>query len=107
MTRFEEKKRRGFFWPGAVISVLLVILLALGAQRLDAMQERQRIETLEETVRRMASHCYAAEGFYPPDLSYLEEHYGLMVDHAHYLVDYTCFASNLAPEVAVVRRTDG
>jgi hypothetical protein len=57
---------------------------------------------LEEAVRRGAVACYAAEGMYPPDLAYLETHYGLQVDRERYTVIYEVFASNLMPDVTVL-----
>ena len=57
---------------------------------------------LEDAVRRSAVACYAAEGIYPPDLEYLEEHYGIQIDRERYTVMYEIFASNLMPDVTVL-----
>ena len=50
--------------------------------------------------------CYAAEGIYPPDLDYLEEHYGLQIDRDRYTVFYQIFASNLMPDITVLEQSD-
>ena len=105
MKRFGEKKRRAAAWPGIVLFLLLLCFLPLGARRLGEAERENRLRSLQETIRRMAVHCYAVEGIYPPDLAYLEEHYGLTIDHNRYLVDYTCFASNLMPDVSVISKT--
>lgn len=57
---------------------------------------------LEDAIRRAAVACYAAEGIYPPDLAYLEDHYGIQVDETRYTVDYAVFASNLMPDITVL-----
>jgi len=56
---------------------------------------------IAEAVRRLAVQCYAVEGVYPPDLQYLEENYGLSVNHADFYISYEAFASNLPPSVIV------
>ena len=50
-----------------------------------------------------AVNCYAIEGFYPADLSYLEDNYGLIIDE-RYNVFYEVQASNIMPSVSVNRR---
>ena len=47
-------------------------------------------------------HCYAVEGFYPPSLSYMEEHYGLTYDKDLFFVDYQPVGSNMRPEVTII-----
>jgi len=59
---------------------------------------------LEESVRRAAVTCYAVEGIYPPDLEYLQEHYGIQVDEKNYYVFYEVFASNMMPDITVVEK---
>ena len=59
-------------------------------------------QQLEDVLRRTAVVCYAAEGFYPPDLDYMKQHYGLCYDETQYAVYYEAFASNLMPEITVL-----
>ena len=46
--------------------------------------------------------CYASEGFYPPDVAYMQEHYGLRYNADLYTVRYVRFASNLMPDITVL-----
>jgi len=48
--------------------------------------------------------CYATEGFYPPDIAYLEEHYGIQIDKSRYVVKYTAIAENLMPDITVLEK---
>ena len=97
------KKRRDF-GPVMLISAALAVLL-LFTTALSGLEEGRRDEgrvQLEDAIRRGAVACYAAEGIYPPNLAYLEEHYGIQVDRERYAVIYEVFASNLMPDVTVL-----
>ena len=102
MKRFGEKKRRAAAWPGIVLFLLLLCFLPLGARRLGEAERENRLRSLQETIRRMAVHCYAVEGIYPASLSYLEKHYGISWNPEEYAVDYEVFSSNLPPTVTVI-----
>ena len=97
---------RGLLLPAVALAVLLAFFTALnGLQRDRAAVDQSR---LEDTLRRAAAACYAAEGIYPPDISYLEERYGVRIDRDRYTVDYQVFASNLMPDITVLRNgTEG
>ena len=93
---------RGLRMPVLALVILVVFLLSLS--RLDGGQREEGRLALEESVRRAAVACYAAEGIYPPDVTYLEEHYGIQIDHDRYAVFYEIFGSNLMPSITVVER---
>jgi len=84
----------------AALAVLLMFTSALS--NLDDGRRSEGRRQLEDAVRRSAVACYAAEGIYPPDLEYLEEHYGVQVNRERYTVVYEVFASNLMPDVTVL-----
>lgn len=84
----------------AALAVVMIFTAALSD--LDEGRRSEGRAQLEDAVRRAAVACYAAEGIYPPDLTYLEEHYGLQVDREQYTVVYDAFASNLMPDVTVL-----
>lgn len=88
--------------PAAAAAVLLCFFTALS--NLEAGRDREGRLQLEEALRRAAVTCYAAEGIYPPDLAYLEEHYGVQIDEQRFAVDYTVFGSNLMPDITVLER---
>lgn len=101
------KKRKGLgmlLLPVAVAAVLLLFLT--GLSNLDRDRSEEGRKQLEEALRRGAVACYAAEGIYPPDLEYLEEHYGVQVDEERYAVFYEVFASNLMPDITVLERDE-
>ena len=70
----------------------------------DAAREKGG-EHLEQVLRQAAVACYAAEGIYPPDVAYLQAHYGVQIDESRYAVAYEVFADNLMPGITVLERT--
>lgn len=64
----------------------------------------QTLASIKNAVLRSAVQCYAVEGSYPQSLDYLEQNYGLQLNHKQYFVDYQIFASNVMPDVAVLIR---
>ena len=84
------------------LAVLLCFLLAVS--RLEQGRQAEGKQQLEEALRRTAVACYASEGFYPPSVEYMVQHYGLQYDEQVYRVHYEIFASNLMPEITVVER---
>ena len=98
-----EKARqwgRGLLLAAVALAALLWFLTAVS--NLETGRRNEGRQQLEDAIRRSAVACYAAEGIYPPDLTYLEEHYGIQVDETRYTVEYTVFASNLMPDITVL-----
>ena len=100
MTR--EKKTIGKVVLALALAAAVLACFLYALANLSRDQGSEGRAQLENAVRRAAVACYAAEGIYPPDLAYLEEHYGLQVDETRYQVSYEIFASNLMPEITVL-----
>lgn len=94
---------RGLLLPVFAAAALLCFAMALN--NLDAGRAEEDRQQLEETLRRGCVACYAAEGVYPPTLSYLEERYGVQIDEKRYTVRYSAFAENLMPDITVLENT--
>lgn len=91
------------------IVIVLCIALAVGwfclsVAELGRSSQEEGIRVLDRSLRRTAVACYAAEGFYPPDVAYMQTHYGLQYDEERYYVHYEIFASNLMPDITVVEK---
>ena len=107
MRQGRNRARRRIFTAiaGALVCAgLILVVLCWNHAKADLAS--QSAEAVEEAVLRSAVQCYAVEGAYPSSVSYLEEHYGLLIDHSTYIVSYDAFSSNLLPEVAVLVRGD-
>lgn len=88
--------------PVLVVVVLLCFMSGLSNLTQGHAEEDKR--RLEDVLRRAAVACYAAEGVYPKDLEYLEQHYGIQIDHDRYVVDYISIAENLMPDITVLEK---
>ena len=92
-------KKRGF-----ILTLAVLLCFVTAVSRLEQGADAQGRQQLEEALRRTAVACYASEGFYPPSVDYMVQHYGLQYDEDAYRVHYEIFASNLMPEITVVER---
>ena len=98
-----KKEKKDFTWLLKLLVMSAVLALFLtGLTRLNSGGSEVQRKQLEDTVRRACVACYATEGVYPPNLRYLQEHYGLQVNQKKYTVFYEIFAENIMPEITVV-----
>lgn len=82
----------------------LILLVAVGVIRFNDNLQEQQLAAVEQSVESAVIHCYSLEGAYPPNLDYLAENYGLVLDRSNYIYDYTIFASNIPPEIRVLKK---
>lgn len=90
-----------------LLSILLILVVAFfSVQHFARVTEQalneQAATAIKDTVISRAIQCYVVEGVYPPTLKYLEDRYGLIVNHERFIVTYDVFASNMIPEVSVL-----
>lgn len=110
MNRFLNKNDRRllYFLPRIrviyFLCPLLLLLFWYGISSISESTLSRQQESLETALNRDIIHCYAVEGFYPPSLSYIEEHYGLVYDKDLFFVDYQPIGSNLHPDVTILIR---
>lgn len=92
----------GILAPLAAAAVLAAFLSSVS--ELSEGHSREDRERLEDVLRRAAVACYCVEGAYPPDLTYLEERYGIQIDRQRYTVSYVPVAENLMPDITVLEK---
>jgi hypothetical protein len=85
-----------------VVPVLAAVLLVVASEKIGGRQEHESLKQLETTVRKAVMTCYATEGVYPPNIDYIEEHYGIQIDHDRYGVFYEIFGDNIMPQISVM-----
>ena len=89
----------------SILFFLLVIgifLYGIATVSSGTAEDERRI--LDEAIHKDIVHCYAVEGMYPDDLTYLQEHYNLSYNEERYIVYYHPLASNLMPSIKVAER---
>jgi hypothetical protein len=87
-----------------VITVIIIISVVFAIQDITINNSTDRSEALENVLRQAAIHCYALEGSYPPDLYYLNAHYGIILDESQYYYFYDIQAANILPKIVVIKR---
>lgn len=104
-----EKIRRsdiGHFWKGLILPVFiflgLLLFLSVGIGNVSSLSEEESRRCLQDAVIRATVQCYALEGMYPPNVEYLEDHYGLSFDRERFIVHYEVFAGNILPDITVI-----
>lgn len=99
-------KKNDSYLKGLPLSIILflcfLIFLSIGILDLTKTTNQESKEILQEAVQRATVQCYAIEGMYPPDVKYLEENYGVVIDHDKYAVHYEVFAANILPDIKVI-----
>lgn len=86
-----------------LVFLLVLSLVYSGIRGAGDAVDTGGLERAKEGIRSAMVTCYAIEGRYPPDYAYLSKHYGLRIDPEQYAVDLQAFASNMMPDIAVVR----
>ena len=99
---------------GAVIAAVVIAIVIITAAIAVPMAVRARstnsvetVQSITETVEKLAIQRNVIEGAYPMSLEYLEENYGLTVNKEDYLIVYRPFAENLPPDIRVLDRRAG
>lgn len=90
-----------------VVAVLLTgiaVLAFLSIDGLDRNSAGKSQKALEEAIRNAAVQCYAIEGSYPPDIDYLAEHYGIVLNKDVYFYNYQTIGSNVMPDITVMKK---
>ena len=93
--------KNNFKFISVIIIIVLIAYMYIAVDNAQRKSDEESYNILSDAIIRSAVQCYAIEGFYPPDIEYLENNYGLLVDHNKYFVSYSVFASNIIPEVQV------
>ena len=102
-----RRNRKFHLLPGILIPLAVAALLLCFLSGISNLTQGRSLEDkkrLEDVLKESAVACYAAEGFYPPSLSYLEDHYGIQIDKRRFVVRYTAIAENLMPDITVLEK---
>ena len=94
------KKRR--LPLGILIFIAIMIVFLFGISSAGDTSIARQEKSLNHAMERNIVHCYALEGFYPPSLDYIKEHYGLTYDTDSFIIDYRPIASNIYPDFTII-----
>ena len=82
--------------------IVIIIVFLMGISFIASTSSKDQKQVLTDALNKDIIHCYAIEGYYPPSLAYIEDHYGLTYDKSRYLVDYVPVGDNIMPSVTIV-----
>ncbi|MCR5831568.1 MAG: hypothetical protein K6G67_05420 [Lachnospiraceae bacterium] len=85
--------------------VIIIAIFLVGISFIASTSSKDQKDILTDAVSKDIIHCYAIEGYYPPSLSYIEDHYGLTYDKDKYLVDYVPVGDNIMPSVTILEKS--
>ena len=106
MARFnlkKEKKVKTTYFP-IILLVLVLTFFVLFTNSFSRSNLEHEKTVLHNALERCITQCYALEGSYPFQLSYLEDHYGLTYNKEHFFIDYQYIGGNLRPDVTILER---
>lgn len=84
-----------------ILLAVLVVLVMILLRRIGFDQSAQAEQSLKQNVTQAAVQCYAIEGRYPSDISYLEANYGVSYNAGKYRVSLIPSGDGSLPEVEV------
>jgi len=85
----------------AIILCAVVLFFITAVNGAAQQVDEASAAALERAIRRAAVQCYAIEGFYPVELEYLIENYGLIIDESRFIVYYRAEMPNFMPVIHV------
>jgi len=95
------RETKGIFPTGAILAAALFFFF-FAVNGASEKADSSSAATLEKAIKRAAVQCYAIEGFYPPDVGYLADHYGVVID-PRYIVEYLAFSGNNLPNIKILQ----
>ena len=93
---------RSLIMPALMLAAVYILLVSAG--NVNERQQAENLKQMEDSIHKAVLNCYAIEGSYPATLDYVEQYYGLQIDHDRYDVFYEVFAQNIMPEITVIEK---
>lgn len=110
MNRFKrpDLKKRIFssYTITIVIFITVIVLFVYGIATISNSSVTNDKDILEKAINHDIIHCYCVEGMYPPNVKYMEQHYGLTYDSDKYIVDYEYIGANIMPKVMIISKQE-
>ena len=83
-----------------ILSILIIGIIFVGINNSVNSYDDNKLEMIENNIRKALITCYSSEGFYPSDINYLKENYSLVIDDS-VNVFYQAVGSNIFPDFMV------
>ncbi|WP_312695495.1 hypothetical protein [Caproiciproducens sp.] len=100
--------KKKFAYRDLLLSVLVfcavLFLFWSGFNSTLRANNAEKLRVTRAAIQKAVVNCYAVEGSYPPDIKYLEDHYGIAIDYSKYVVQYETAGNNIMPSVQVLEK---
>ncbi len=97
-----------FAYKDLILSMLIfcgvICLFWYGFSSTAQANSSEKLQVTRSAIQKSIVNCYAVEGFYPPNIKYVEDHYGILIDHSKYIVNYELIGSNVMPSVEILEK---
>lgn len=94
---------KGLILPICIFCAMLILFWWGFGNTADTNGTRD-LQAMRSAVQKAIVNCYASEGIYPPNIEYLEDHYGIVINHNKYIIHYERAGSNIMPSVEVFQK---
>lgn len=95
-----NKKHAASAIKAALFALVIIAAAAYFGSLRDNIGKKQ-LDLAERSIARYTVQCYALEGFFPAELSYLEENYSLPLNRNKYIYHYKKIGDNILPQIYV------
>jgi len=83
----------------------VMVYMIVSTMRFSDESEGKQTQSIEDIIRKAAVQCYALEGEYPPNVEYLRDNYGVILDSSKYFYYYDAsFGSSILPDISVISK---
>ena len=86
------------------VTAAVSILAYFSIDTFDKNTSGRSQTAMEDAIKKAAVQCYAIEGSYPPDLQYLVDNYGIILNEDTYFYHYQVIGSNVMPDIIVLEK---
>ena len=90
-----------------ITAFIIGAIFCAGVYFIDDLMLTKSYSALYYEIKQSVNHCYAVEGRYPPDLRYIQDHYGIKIDNRRFSVDYRRTSPTRLPEIKVTINKEG
>lgn len=85
-----------------LVAFAVLLTLVFGMDYIQDSHKSEQQTIVESAIKRACIQCYSLEGAYPPNVEYLIDEYGVMVDMSRFSIIYSSNGANLMPYIEVM-----
>lgn len=87
-----------------IVLIVFIAVVISGLSSYSSSLDEVETDRIKQVVEKYAIQCYATEGAYPPNVQYLSDHYGLVLNEEKYIYEYEAVAENIKPLIQIFKR---